>query len=141
MPLQSSILGLDIGEKRIGVAIAREDVSIPQPIKTLTNDDTFKQNLIALITENDCKTVVVGLPRGLDGQETGQTVYTRGFINDLALDIPVVWQDEAGTSVKARELLDRGGSSYNKEDIDALAACVILEDYITNLNSERGNIG
>ena len=141
MPLQSSILGIDVGEKRVGVAIVRPEVSISRPLTTLANDENFKDNLINLIKENECSQIVVGLPRGLDGQETSQTKYSREFIDRLDIQIPVFWQDEAGTSIRARELLELDGSSYNKGDIDALAACVILEDYIANSNIKRGNVG
>ena len=75
---------------------------------------------------------MIGLPRGLDGQETAQTMTVRAFGTMLgkALKLPVHWQDEALTSVQAASELEQRGKAYRKADIDSLAAVYILEDYL-----------
>jgi putative transcription antitermination factor YqgF len=71
----------------------------------------------------------------LQGQETDQTGYVRNFVATLQKEIstPIVLQDEALTSHHAEEELESRGKPYAKGDIDALAACYILEDYLKGL--------
>lgn len=129
----SNLLGLDVGTVRVGVAIVSGGVSIARPLTTLERaSETFWQELAQLVTDNDVQTIVLGLPRGLDGQETEQTRSTQAFAEELTqhTSLPIAWQDEALTSVKAEEALQASQKPYNKADIDALAASYILADYI-----------
>ncbi|HEY4963113.1 MAG TPA: Holliday junction resolvase RuvX [Candidatus Saccharimonadales bacterium] len=126
------ILALDIGAKRVGVAVARADVRMPSPLVTLTLDDTFLDKLNVLIAELNVQTIVSGLPRGLDSQDTDQTVVVKELAKAIEeqTGLEIVFQDEALTSVKAKEELSARGKIYSKPDVDKLAACYILEDYI-----------
>jgi putative Holliday junction resolvase len=128
----TNYLALDVGRARIGIAVANDVVRIASPLAALANDDSFKQKLLDTVKEHDVSTVVVGWPRGLDGQETEQTQYVNDFVDllDAWLKIPVHLQDEAATSVKAEEELKRRGVPYEKGDIDSLSAVYILEDYL-----------
>ncbi len=128
------LLALDVGAARIGVAVTSPGVSIARPLTTILNDDTVLQTIVQLVLDNKATAVVVGLPRGLNGQDTGQTKTTEAFAEQLkeSLDVPLFWQDEALTSQKAEEELRSRGKPYEKGDIDALAACYILEDYLTS---------
>lgn len=129
----SNTLALDIGERRVGVALARGDIQIAVPLTTLLRwSDEFWDDLKDAILKNDISHLVLGLPRGLDGQETAQTKATQAFGAELAskFDLPITWQDEALTSVKAESILRAQGKPYNKGDIDALAASLILTDYL-----------
>lgn len=128
----SSILALDIGSKRIGVASASAVARIASPLTTLQNGDSTLDELAELIKRHDVAMLVLGLPRGLDGQRTGQTQAVEEFAETIRkrIDLPIYWQDEAVTSRKAEEELNNRGSSYRKEDIDALAATYILEDFL-----------
>lgn len=128
--MSTTILALDIGERKIGIARASVIAKIPEPLATLPNDDLFEQKLHDIMKEQDAKRLVIGLPRGLDGQETEQTRYVRAFAKTLTLKADISFQDEALTSVNAREILDGSGKSYTKEDIDAVAATLILDDYL-----------
>lgn len=127
-----SIMALDVGEKRIGVAIASPIAKIANPHKTITNDEHIFDQLKGLIADQHVGTVVVGLPRGLEGQETAQTQTIRNFNEKLQqqLKLQTVFQDEAVTSVIAEEKLKELGKPYSKEDIDMYAAAQILEDYL-----------
>jgi putative Holliday junction resolvase len=126
------ILALDVGSVRIGVARASSLVRLPEPLVTLSNDDQTVESIKQLVLEHDVKELVIGLPRGLDGQETGQTTSVREFVANLSqeLSLPIFLQDEAVTSRKAEEELLARGKPYGKGDIDALAATYILEDYL-----------
>ena len=128
----STILALDIGEIRIGVALASTVARLPRPFTTLKFDDDFFENLKQIITAEDVSKIIVGMPRNLDGQPTSQTYYVEEFVNDLRqhTDLPIEMQDEAVTSRLAQEELEARGKKYQKADIDALAATYILQDYL-----------
>lgn len=129
-----TILALDVGAKRIGVALAGHDVPFAKPLTTLDNTDKIFADITALVQANHATVVVVGYPRGLEGQVTEQTKTIEAFVDAMAkqLDVRIEWQDETLTSVKAEtELAARHkGGMYNKADVDALAATYILEDFL-----------
>ena len=128
----SSILALDLGEKRVGVARAGAEARLAQPLTTLVNDTELATKLQALIKEHDVTTLVIGLPRGLQGQTTAQTNAIKQMAAELqkTLGLKVHWQDETLTSVQAEQELRARGVSYNKGSVDALAATLILEDFL-----------
>jgi len=128
--MSTTILALDIGERKIGIARANTIAKIPEPLVTLANDKLFAEKLNELIKEHDVKKLVVGLPRSLDGQDTQQTNYIKFFVSQLKLNTEIIFQDEALTSVNAQEMLKQSGKPYLKEDIDAVAAMLILDDYL-----------
>jgi len=132
MPI-TKVLGIDIGEIRVGVALGSMENKFASPLITLLNNDTLYSNLDKIIKENEVGLIVAGLPRNLDNEETMQTKYSRKVADEIKnkLNIEVVFQDEALTSVKARDELDARKKPYEKGDIDKLAACYILEDYLT----------
>lgn len=127
-----SILALDYGEKRIGLALASVAARLPAPAGALATSDTNREEILQLIKEHDIAAIVIGLPRGLDGQETAQTAAVRAFGAELATytTIPQIYQDEALTSKKAQAELQERGVRYTKEDVDALAATYILADFL-----------
>ena len=136
MPIISNCLSLDIGEVRIGFAANPAGVQIAQPRGVVKNDDKVVTSIKKIIETEKPAVLVVGLPRGMQGQETDQTKYVREFVENLKtnISIPIVLQDEALTSVKAEHELDERGKSYERGDIDALAASYILQDYLDNVN-------
>ena len=133
--MNQTVLALDVGEKRIGVARANAAVRLATPLITLTNDDGVWDRLRKLIEDEQVATLVVGLPRGLEGQETAQTKNVQEFIEELQerLMIPVVTRYEAVTSVQAEAELKQRGKPYEKGEVDALAATYILQDYLEDL--------
>ena len=91
----NNALGLDIGKKRIGVARVNMIALLPTPVTTLVNDDQFINKLRELVNNYEIDTIVVGLPRSLDGKETDQSKYTRDFAVNLSIfNLPVIFQDE-----------------------------------------------
>jgi len=127
-----TILALDVGAKRIGVARAHLEAAFPRPLMTLDNPKSFVADIVRLVDSENAAAVVIGLPRGMQGQETAQTAAVQEFGGILAgqLAVPLHWTDEAVTSEKAEAELKRRGKPYVKGDIDALAATYILEDYL-----------
>ena len=119
-------LGVDYGEKRIGLALASDDLRVARPFKIIEHGRTphleVFRNLIHAYGITD---IVVGLPRNLDGDDTAQTKQVRQFAGELErLGLPVILQDEAGTSELARQ------SHPDKAHIDDDAAAMILQDYL-----------
>lgn len=136
MPDLGSILALDVGDKRVGIATASRTARLPRPLATLRRDNDFFTELKQLMRSENANQMVIGLPRGLDGQSTGQTKATERFIAELKreIDIPVHLQDEALTSKKAEAELSARTSVRGKPDVDALAATYILEDFLASYN-------
>ena len=131
-----TILALDIGSVRIGVAIATSVSRLPRPLLTLTRSAETVEDIKKLISEQGITDLVVGVPRGLDGQTTEQTRATLTFIEQLEdIGVPIHQQDEAVTSHQAKEELNSRGKPYEKGDIDALAATYILEDFLKELGN------
>lgn len=135
MSESTTLLGLDIGEKRIGIARANSIAKLPEPLQTLTNDAGFVDNLKELISEYQASQLIVGLPRGLDGQDTKQTQFVLDFADRLKknLTLKIDFQDEALTSVKAKEYLNSSKKPYQKSDIDSVSAMFILDDYLKGM--------
>ena len=127
------IIGLDVGTKRIGVAKADSKVKIALSGGYLKVDGTEMSKLVALARTYGADMFVVGLPRSNDGNETKQSLYARNFARALSQAVPtvrVVMQDESLTSVEAEERLKMRGRPYEKGDIDAEAATIILQDFL-----------
>ena len=133
MPTLESILALDFGQRRIGVAIASLAARLPRPLTTLQTGAHFLAELQKIIEDEAVTAIVVGLPRNLEGQPTDQTAAAQGFGHQLEqLGLPVHFQDEALTSQQAEAELKARGGHYPKEAVDALAATIILEDFLAN---------
>jgi putative Holliday junction resolvase len=128
----TTIIGLDVGAVRVGVSVARLDVRIPQPLTTLENGVDIFDRIIDLAHRSEADEIIVGWPRGMDGQQTQQTRDTEQFADTLRQQsgLNVRLQDEALTSQKAEAELQSRRKPYTKADVDALAATYILEDYL-----------
>lgn len=128
----ATILALDVGERRIGVAVAGQAARLASPLTTVLHMDDVFDTLLRLVQEQHAAALVIGLPRGMAGQRTKQTEVIEAFVLNLRqyVDLPIYWQDEALTSRHAEEELEQRGRPYDKGDVDALAACYILEDFL-----------
>lgn len=126
----ANFLSLDVGTKRIGVAIADSAVPIAIPLATVDVDGMELDAIKKIIVEKSVEKVVVGYPRNQSGDPTEQTAVSETFGEKLRDVVDVVYQDESVTSVAAEDLLKASGKSYAKGDIDSLAASIILQDYL-----------
>jgi putative Holliday junction resolvase len=134
---QASILAIDFGEKRVGLALAHEISAIASPLETIINGDDLFDKLSEIVGRENVVSLVVGYPRGLSGQTTNQTLAVDGFIGQLQdmFDLPITRQDEALTSEKAKAELEIRKKPYTKAEIDSLAATYILEDWLSEHES------
>lgn len=128
------VLGIDYGSKRIGLSISR-DLRFSNRLKTVSNAAESINHIQEIISSEKIQTVVVGLPRNLNGEDTTQTKIVRKFVSELE-DITkanVVLQDEADTSNLARARLKSQGLNDRQieQEVDAEAAVIILEDYLS----------
>jgi putative Holliday junction resolvase len=126
-----SLVCLDVGEKRIGVALADTDVRIAVPFDTIEVDGSEIQTIGEIVLREGADTIIVGYPRNQLGEPTAQTSYVERFAEKLEnIAATVVFQDESLTSVMAEQQLKESKRPYSKADIDAGAAAIILQDYL-----------
>ena len=131
MPVSKALLALDVGEKRIGVALADTSVRIAVPYDTIEVDGNEVTAITELVVRESVDTLVVGYPRNQLGLATAQTAYVERFAEQLTeLGVTIAFQDESLTSVAAEERLKAHARPYTKADIDAQAAAIILQDYL-----------
>src|SRR5260221_14275287 len=111
-----TILALDVGSARIGLALASNAARLASPRGALIHDEATIDQLRELCHREGVTHLVIGLPRGMSGQDTKQTALVQEFGDNLAheLGIPMTWQDEAVTSVRAEEELRARGKLYSK---------------------------
>lgn len=129
-------MGLDLGEKRIGVAVtdAEQRLVFPERVLTRRSAKVDRQALAAIARELSIDAVVIGLPLSMDGQHEGNADKARQFGEYLrrVLPLPIDYQDERLSTIEAEERLRASGLPPDKrrKRIDAAAAAVILEDYL-----------
>ncbi|MBQ3309315.1 endolytic transglycosylase MltG [Candidatus Saccharibacteria bacterium] len=132
------LIGLDVGTKRIGVAVADSGVRIAVPTTTINVKNGAEFSEIAhLARQNNTNWFVIGMPRSNNGNKTAQSSYVENFAKTLSEAIPgakIRFQDESLTSVEAENRLKSRKKTYAKEEIDAEAAAIILQDCIEHLS-------
>jgi putative Holliday junction resolvase len=129
------ILGVDPGERRVGIAIADLETRFARPVEVIdrtVSDAT--QRIAELVEEHSVSRVVVGLPVGLSGREGPAVDAARAFITELrgTLSVEVVEFDERLTTVIAEQGLRSGGASSSTRAglRDSIAAQVMLQGYL-----------
>jgi putative Holliday junction resolvase len=132
------VLALDVGKRRIGLAISDELGVTAQGIETLERT-RIREDLEALkeiASHWNIRLLVVGKPLHMNGSESRQSEYTREFAGRLEryLQLPVVFWDERLTSAEAERMLRQAGASLaqRKGAVDRMAAVLLLESYLEN---------
>lgn len=126
-----SLVCLDVGEKRIGVAVADMSIRIAIAFDTVIVDGHELEAIANIVVREGAKTIIVGYPRNQQGEATLQTNYVVNFAKQLEnFAENIIFQDESLTSVIAEQRLVTMKKPYTKGDIDAQAAAIILEDYM-----------
>jgi putative Holliday junction resolvase len=130
-----AIIAIDFGKRRIGLAIAESSDSAAYPLGTMTrvSRDRDLRQLGSWISSRAATQLVVGLPLNMDGSEGSSARAARTFGAQLAthLHLPVDYTDERLTSFEARERLsNQGGKRRRKTAVDAVAATIILEEWL-----------
>ena len=133
-------LGIDLGIKRVGIALSDNLNMIASPLKTLTYDN--KKDLLIqlskLIFEFDVEIIVLGLPLNMSGADSPQTKKIRDFKSSLSvLKVPIIYEDERLSSVSAKRSMVTQNikTGHNKAEIDMRAAAIILQQYLDKINS------
>lgn len=129
------LLGIDHGDRRIGLALSDPIPMIASPLKTLkvSSQQEAIELISKVITEFDVDLVIIGKPIGLKGQETAQTKHIIKFAKELKITgVNIVFQDERLTSISARKTYQETGTKLRgkKELIDETAAAILLQQYI-----------
>jgi putative Holliday junction resolvase len=148
--LHGSILAVDYGRARIGLALADSETRMPHPLSTLQriNRNEDRRRLRELVREHGVKQIVVGLPLRLDGTRGEMAEEVEGFAQRLRkqIGVPVEMVDERLTSWEAERLLEELQGRFIRDDklpggrkskkvqakmtVDAVAAAVILKEYL-----------
>jgi putative holliday junction resolvase len=135
-------LGLDVGERRIGIAVADELGMIASPLGVVQRGDGDLQRILEAARAQGANVVVVGLPTGLSGREGPQAATVRAFAETLEKvsgdSLEIVFWDERLTSTMAERALGAQGRKKNRRsgEIDAMAAAFILQGF---LDAERNS--
>ncbi len=136
----SRSLGIDMGKRRVGIALSDTLNIIASPFKTLTfiDDKDLLEKLRLVIEEFDVKTIVLGLPLSMNGIDSSQTKKIRDFKSSLlTFNLPIIYQDERLSSVSAKKsmMLQNIKTGHNKSEIDMRAAAIILQQYLDKINN------
>ncbi len=130
------ILALDMGEKRIGVALSDAEAQLASPLTVLPKrgrDDNVRA-IAALVTEHDVGLIVLGLPRKSEAElgPSGEAIQRFGKRLEKAVKVPVAFVDEFETTVRAQEALLEANVSRAKrrKKVDKVAAALILEAFL-----------
>ncbi len=139
---QGRVLGLDVGERRIGVAISDPERQFALPLRSIERD---RQNgefeaIAAVVREDDATEIVVGLPLSLSGESGPQAENSVGFAEELKQRFGIMvhlWDERLSTSEAIRRVSDQSPSGNRRVrrkrselDIDALAASIILQAFL-----------
>jgi len=133
------VMGLDYGDKTVGVAISDELLITAQPIETVERERTNKlrktyQRIEALIAEYEVEKIVLGRPLNMNGTEGDRVELTEAFAEELSrrTGLEIIWMDERLTTVEANRILEETGVAHSarKEHIDKMAAAIILQTYL-----------
>lgn len=129
-------LGLDIGDKRIGVALSDPDGILASPFTIIERRDEKQdiEDIVHIIDQHQVKQIIVGLPRSMDGSIGKQAEKVMAFVEHLNkhTQVPVEFRDERLTTVSARRLIQAARTKKARRGAkdDAVAAALILQGYL-----------
>jgi len=128
-------LGIDFGEKRVGLALSDRLKLIASPYKTIdyVSENDLISKIKKIVFEKEIKIFVLGLPLNMKGEDSAQTKKVRKFKKLLSiLSLPIVYEDERFSSIMAKNslVLQNVKTGENKSEIDKTAAAIILQQYL-----------
>ena len=144
LPRDGALLGLDLGEKTIGVAASDRMRAVASPLQTIRRRKFGQdaQALLAIATQREICGLVLGLPRNMDGSEGPRCQSTRAFARNLARlsDLPITFWDERLSTIAAERALLEADTSRRRraEVIDHVAAAYILQGALDRLHHMQG---
>lgn len=135
------MLGLDVGGKRIGVAVSDEMGLVASPVAMVPRGPQSGQEIRRHADRLGVVKLVVGLPVGLSGREGPQADEVRQFVSQIGeiVGLPIEWWDERlSTAIAERSLIASGARrEKRKQQVDAAAAAVILQGFLDSLSWKR----
>jgi len=140
MPDMSRSMGLDVGDKRIGISISDPSQTLATPLKTILrkSDDITFSEILGLIKKYKVSKLIIGMPFSLNGSVGKQAEKVLKFKSGLQeqTQIDIIMQDERLSSVTANQRLREAGKKGDKlkNGIDSAAATVILQCYLDTLD-------
>ena len=136
MELKERIVALDIGTKRIGVAVSDALWMGATPVKLVIRNKDIQalEEIKKICQEYNTKTILIGVPYNMDGSLGFQAKNCLDFIKPLRENYNILEQDERLSSSQAEDYLKLKGKKYtkNKGLVDTTAACIILQEYLEN---------
>lgn len=136
------IIGLDVGTVRIGVARADTSTKIAIPDGYINVNGQEIPEISRRLSLYNSSVLVLGLPRSNQGNQTAQSDFVKGFARRIAATIPglkIYFQDESLTSVEAEKRLKSRKTQFQKGEVDAESAAIILQDFIERLQASLTN--
>lgn len=136
-----TILGIDWGERRIGVAFSRGNVASPLEVLEVKNEAEAVEKIAVICRRLEAEKVVLGIPLDSEGRETAQAERVRKFGKKLSeeIDCEVIFWNEALSSREAvKKLVEAGRGKKSRRELDAASAAVILQDYLNETRSAPG---
>jgi putative Holliday junction resolvase len=139
-------MGLDIGDKKIGVSLSDPSRTLASPLTTIirNSDEQAIDEIIKLVIKHNVEQIVVGLPYSLNGDIGKQARKVLEFKDKISQSIvaEIIMQDERLSSVSANQKLREAGKkgSKLKSEMDAAAATIILQSYLDELDPNSGII-
>jgi len=128
------LMGIDYGDKRVGIAVTDPLRLTAQGLMVLENDRKLLSEIAKLCLEKDVEKVIVGLPQSLKGGASAQTAKVDNFIVELKARLPLpvlAWDERYSTKIVERTLIAADVSrARRKQVIDKMAAAYILQDYL-----------
>lgn len=137
------IMGIDYGDKRIGIALTdlMQIIASPYEVYKTVDEKTDIEYICNLIKSQQVNIVVIGLPLNIDGSEGERARKTRMFALKISeiVNVDIVFQDERLTSVEADDILNNAKIKprERKNLIDKLSACIILENYLNERRDDE----
>ena len=140
------VMALDVGHKRIGVALSDPGQVLASSLQVIERKGQQRDlaTVVQLVRQHEVGRIIVGYPRSLNGTVGQQAKVVERYVavlekklRDLSLDVPVVLWDERLSTVVADRLMAEAGrkSRERRERIDAVAAAVILQDYLDGIGN------
>jgi putative Holliday junction resolvase len=139
------VLGLDVGDRRIGMALSDSGGILASPLTIIehTTESGDIEAILKIVKEREAERIIVGLPRLMNGDIGPQAQKVQVFTEVMRshTQIPIEYRDERLTTVEAQRLHQESGSKKKNRNIryDAMAAAVILQDYLEEqaINKKR----
>jgi putative Holliday junction resolvase len=134
-PQMKKALGIDLGDARVGVAVSDDLGMLAHPLETISTQSTnVVKRVLALASERTVETIIVGMPRNMNGSHGPAADKAKAFIEELRREttLPIVSWDERLSTVSAQRALQEAGRNTRKQKsvIDQVAAQIILQSWL-----------